>query len=256
MAGIDMNKQITFLYASLRSFLEGERHCKRLCREDVIVLVYDGILRFREDGVDYEIYPGQYFIQKHDSCQDGPIPSDSPQYLFVHFLADWSDDNRAVLPRSGNFDYQTLKELIEDIAMYSYGDYTNCECTAKFYELLSILYRKNTSVSVASRIADYISKNYLSGITLDGLSEEFHFSKNHIINIFSREYGMTPFEYINSLRIKKAEWMLEVTTRTAEAIALECGFNNYSHFYKTFRQMRGISPTDWRERKRIIPMDN
>ena len=64
---------------------------------------------------------------------------------------------------------------------------------------------------------------------------------------------MTPFDYINVLRVKKAEWLLEATAKTSQSIAFECGFNNYSHFYKTFRDINRVSPTEWREIKRIKP---
>ncbi|MBQ8551796.1 MAG: helix-turn-helix transcriptional regulator [Clostridia bacterium] len=253
MEGINLNKTITFLYASLRYFSEGEKHVTRVCNEDVLLLVFDGILRFVEDDVEYEVYPGTYHIQKHGSRQRGIIPSDSPQYLYVHFLADWSDERRGTLPKQGTFDYQALKLLMEDIDTMSHGDYTICECSAKFFELLSRLYRKRAIPTMAGKIADYIEKNYIDGLTLEKLAEEFHFSKNHVINIFKQEYGMTPFEYINCLRVKKAEWMLEATSCTSETIALECGFNNYSHFFKVFRAITGISPTKWREKKRITP---
>lgn len=251
-----MNKPINFLYSSLRYFREGECHVNRICYEDVLLLVFDGILRFREDGIDYEVYPGQYHIQKQGSQQRGVVPSDSPKYLFVHFLGEWSDERYDVLQKRGEFDYQSLRSLMEEIDRLSHGDYTICECSAKFNTLLADLFRKSSKPTVAGKIADYIGENYIKGISLEELADEFHFSKNHIINMFKQEYGMTPFEYINALRIKKAEWLLEVTSKTAEAIAYDCGFNNYSHFFKVFRSTNGISPREWRERKRVKPTDD
>ena len=62
---------------------------------------------------------------------------------------------------------------------------------------------------------------------------------------------MTPFEYINTLRIKEGERLLEVTSKSAESIAYECGFGDYSQFYKAFKKIYNISPVEWRKRKRI-----
>ena len=39
----------------------------------------------------------------------------------------------------------------------------------------------------------------LSEISLEKICKEFHFSKNHIINIFKKEFGVTPIKYINDL---------------------------------------------------------
>ena len=46
MQGIDLNKPIRYKTASLRFFKEGEHHISRRCPEDVLLLVYDGVLRF------------------------------------------------------------------------------------------------------------------------------------------------------------------------------------------------------------------
>ena len=252
MEGIDLNKPVVFLHSSMRYFREEEHHTTRTSVDEVLVLVYDGILRFSEDGTDYEVYPGTYHIQKKNSYQAGKIASDCPKYLYVHFLADWTESG-AILKKRGEFDVQALMPLMTELDEMSHSDYTVTERGAKFLELLSLLYRGNTSVTLAGRIADYISKHYIDGLSLDQIADEFHFSKNHIINIFKKEYRMTPFDYVNELRVKKAEWLLEATTKDAQTVAYECGFNNYSHFYKIFRAVNGISPTSWREQKRIKP---
>ena len=67
MEGINLERPITYKYASLRYFLEGEHHVSRLCRDDVLLLVFDGVLRFTEDGKPYEIHKGEYHIQRHGS---------------------------------------------------------------------------------------------------------------------------------------------------------------------------------------------
>ena len=53
MYGIDLNKNINYKYASLRFFNEGEHHIDRICGEDVLLLVFKGVLRFSEDGTEY-----------------------------------------------------------------------------------------------------------------------------------------------------------------------------------------------------------
>ena len=50
MYGIDLNKNIDYKYASLRFFNEGEHHIDRICGENVLLLVFKGVLRFSEDG--------------------------------------------------------------------------------------------------------------------------------------------------------------------------------------------------------------
>ena len=252
MQGINMNSPMAYYYSSMRYFKEGEKHVTRCCPEDVLLLVYDGVLRFTEDGVDCEVYPGNYYIQRKGLYQAGKIPSDSPKYFYTHFSAEWTDSG-AIIPKRGMFDVNSFMPLMAELDAMYHGSYSVVECTSKFLEIITKLYRGAVAETLAGQIAQYIGSHYLDSLTLEGIAEHFHFSKNHVINIFKKEYGMTPFDYINVLRVKKAEWLLEATAKTSQSIAFECGFNNYSHFYKTFRDINGVSPTEWREIKRIKP---
>lgn len=255
MRGIDLNKPITFLYSSLRFFADNEHHITRFCGDDVLVMVYEGVLRFDEDGVSYEVHPGEYHIQKAGSYQAGVRASDAPKYLYVHFRSIW-DEESAKLPYRGTFDYQMAKSLMEKLDAVSHGDGLMIEKTATFYELLLMLMPKEKPKNLARRIADYISRDHVGDISLDKICDEFHFSKNHIINIFKKEFGITPVKYINDIKLRRAEYLLEVTSDTAESIAQRCGFGDYSHFYKTFFCKNGMPPAQWRKKKQTEPVLN
>ena len=140
MQGINLDKPILYKTASLRFFKEGEHHISRRCPEDVLLLVYDGVLRFSEDGVPFEVSAGQYYIQKHDLKQTGELPSNMPKYLYVHFLADTWANSGAVLPCSGTFDHAALKPMMEELHLLAHSEAAYIVQTAKFYSLLSELY--------------------------------------------------------------------------------------------------------------------
>lgn len=250
MEGIQLDKPILYKGASLRFFNKGERHVTRFCKDDVLLLVYDGVLRFSEDMVPKEIHAGQYYIQRHDTYQSADIQSDSPKYLYVHFLALWQKGSSA-LPKSGVFEYANFKTLIEQLDTLAHTKAPYIEKAAKFYELLVKLNQPRPQNTTAGLMADFASKECQNQISLDTLSQRFHFSKNQIINIFKKEFGVTPITYINNIRLEKAEYLIEVTSNPLESIALNCGFQNYSHFYKLFYQKHKLSPNQWRSKKRM-----
>lgn len=252
MPGIDMDKPIRYLYSSLRYFAENEHHVKRFCKEDVLLLVFDGILRFSENGEQREISAGEYYIQRKNMQHDGDIASDSPKYLFVHFLGNWND-NDTTLAGHGYFDCADLKPLMDKLDRLCHGKAPYIEQTAVFFNILTHLYQTKKETTIADRIAEFIAQNHNSNLTLDMLCSQFHFSRNHIINIFKKEYHMTPFEYMNFLKIKQAGYLLEITSRPAEEIAYECGFHNYSHFYRLFCRIHNMAPSEWRVQKRRYP---
>lgn len=250
MIGIDLNKNITFLDASMRYFDKDECHVTRTSQCDVLVMVFDGILRFSEDGIEYEVHPGEYHIQKAGTYQEGKIPSLEPKYLYMHFWASWND-GAGVLPKRGSFNFKNMRTDMEALDRIAKGSFTKLEATVKFLGILSELYLKKKENNLANNIEEYIFNNYKSGISLDEMSNEFHFSKNHLINVFRQEFGMTPFEYLGTIRLKEAERLLSVTSRPIESIAYECGFGDYSQFYKSFFRENGMSPRKWRDMRQI-----
>lgn len=248
MFGVQLNQPIVYKHASLRFFKAGEHHVSRICEDDVLLLVFDGVLRFTEDGKAYELFPGQYHIQRHGSVQDGRLASDAPKYLYVHFSAEWAEGD-TVLPASGTFDYDRMKMTIEEMDRAAHGKTPYIIKAGKFYELLSALYPIKTANSIADTMADYIAKECHRPIRLEMLCKEFHFSKNHIIHIFKKAFGMTPVAYINSIRLQKAEYWMEVTSDSLDSIAMRCGYQDYSHFYKLFYRKHNQSPEQWRTKQ-------
>lgn len=249
MYGIDLNKEIRYKFASFRFFNEREYHVNRICKDDVLLLVYDGILRFSEDDVCYEVHPGEYHIQKHGSIQRGVLPSDAPKYLYVHFYAEWTEDS--LIEKSGTFDYQYLKNEMEQMNALSYGDAPYIVKAAKFYAILSKLYRKKPTDKIADEIAEFIRENYRHNVSMDMLCKKFSFSKNHIINTFKNAFRQTPIAYLNFVRLKNAEELLITTSEPIESISLCCGYQNYSHFYRQFMRKNNISPEKFRRQRRI-----
>ena len=246
MEGIDLNREISYKYASFRYFDPGEHHITRFCEDDVLLLVYKGVLNFSEDGVNCSVRPGEYHIQKNKSFQKGDIPSEAPEYLYVHFNASWST-TEPKLPKTGRFDPDFFMPKMRMLHESANGGQPLINQTALFLDILCQLHSREKPLSLAEQIAEYLSQNFSSEIGLTGLSDKFHFSKSHIINTFRRAYGVTPIEYLNRCRLRRARLLLELTTDTAESIGLQCGFGDYSLFYKAFRAESGVSPAVWRK---------
>ncbi len=255
MVGINLDRPIQYRHASLRFFAEGEHHITRYCPDDVVLLVYDGILRFEEDSVLREVAAGEYYIQRKNTQHSGKLASDAPKYLYIHCDAQWSEaESEHVLPVRGRMDYHRLRESMERLDRLSHEKSSLTEQSSVFYSILADLTRKDKPQTLADAIEKYLVNSHQQGVTLDELSRHFHYSKNHIINVFRESYGMTPFSYLKAIRLTKAERLLEVTSDSAEHIAGLCGFNDYAYFYRLFREKHGISPQEWRRRRRLSPM--
>ena len=95
-------------------------------------------------------------------------------------------------------------------------------------------------------IIDYIDKNYNNVITLEKLSSELNMNKEYFCRVFRRATGITPTEYINFVRVWKAENLLTTTQSSIIEISLEVGFSSVSYFNRVFKKYRGTTPSAYR----------
>jgi AraC-like DNA-binding protein len=101
---------------------------------------------------------------------------------------------------------------------------------------------------LVDHIARRLTEDLQAPPSLADLAAEFHFSENYLIRIFREAMGITPHAYVNAARLRKAKLLLSSGNMTAERVAYECGFTDYAHFYRMFRQDTGASPKAYRQR--------
>ncbi|HIC82708.1 MAG TPA: helix-turn-helix domain-containing protein [Kiloniellaceae bacterium] len=65
---------------------------------------------------------------------------------------------------------------------------------------------------------------------------------------FAKATGMTPLDYVHTLRLEEAKQILETTDLAIEAVAQEIGYEDASFFRRLFRRKVGMSPADYRRR--------
>ena len=106
------------------------------------------------------------------------------------------------------------------------------------------------SESPGKRIIDYIEENLSEPISLSELAEFSGMSKNGIISMFRRLYGITPLGYINNARLYRAEALLKNTDKPITELALECGFGDSNYFSRIFKASRGKTPREYRRDSR------
>jgi AraC-like DNA-binding protein len=71
-------------------------------------------------------------------------------------------------------------------------------------------------------------------------------SKYHFLRVFRRLTGVTPHQYLISVRLRRAALALASSRRPVIAVALDAGFGDLSTFNKTFRAAFGLTPTQYR----------
>lgn len=91
-------------------------------------------------------------------------------------------------------------------------------------------------------IRDHISEK----ITIEKLADLACMHPGSVTRFFKQSTGFALVEYINLMRIGLACQLLNETNKTVLDIALDCGFHNLSHFNRTFKRLKMMTPGAYR----------
>ena len=93
-------------------------------------------------------------------------------------------------------------------------------------------------------ICSHLERNYMKNITLDELSELTGLSKYYLLRSFTKQKGISPYRYLETIRIDRAKKLLEKGLLPIEA-ALQTGFADQSHFSNFFKKFIGLTPKQY-----------
>lgn len=91
------------------------------------------------------------------------------------------------------------------------------------------------------RAKQYLEENYAQRISLSDLAEQVALSPYHLLRVFHAEVGLPPHTYLQDVRIRRAQRLIELGQPLIDA-ALAVGFSSQSHLTRRFKQIVGVTP--------------
>lgn len=177
---------------------------------------------------------------------------------YLALILSSSEKNFVYLPREDKLTgevYSIIKNMYEENGAQK----KNYEIFIRGYMdiLLGTLYRNGILDNIGESydkeavrkvwpVIDYIDKNYSSEITLECLASTLNMNREYFCRIFKKATGITPTEYINFVRVWKAENLLTTTQNSILEISMEVGFSSLSYFNRVFKKHRGTTPSAYR----------
>lgn len=101
-------------------------------------------------------------------------------------------------------------------------------------------------VNRLSLVMDYLDTHYSENITLEEAANIANFSKFYFTRLFKQYTNQTFYDYLSAKRIQAAEQMLIVPNLPITEISLKSGFASLSSFNRTFKRLKGCSPSEYR----------
>lgn len=240
-------------------------------KRNEIFYFISGRASYLVEGTVYKLIPGSIMIMRSGEFHKIIIDEDVPyERMALHFDSDLSfpidNEKRLLTPFEnralgvGNFFspndirighiYECLKSID------SSPNEPEMRRIAITSNLFAILYeikhafdersrnqdgQVNPSQSLSNEIISYINANLSGELSLDLLSERFFISKNHLNRIFKASTGVTVWEYIKLKRLILARNSI-LSGSSAISACQNSGFNDYSAFYRAYKERFGVSP--------------
>ncbi len=208
---------------------------------------------------DYELLKScaEYKVPQTHICHAGltdmciPIKYNNSVIAYI-VLGQIKNDNsfKSILRYVKDLDLD-CKALEENYNCIPYADGEKIESVISIAVMLTeyILYndmikpRYNINVEFGTK---FIDENYLEDVTVSDICKAANISKSVLYKNFNAYLGCTPIDYINKKRIDKACKLLLYSNLSIENIMYAVGFSNLSYFYKKFKELKALTPKQYR----------
>ena len=149
---------------------------------------------------------------------------------------------------------EEIKEGLRSILdSFEAGEYLSTHSlSSRIYEMLLSLLpaeednRRTDSGRQVTIAIEYMKYNIRNHIELADIAGSAHLSKYHFTRLFKRDTGLTPYAYLQKLRMDTAKRLLRTTHKTVKEIAFSVGYQSEMGFISAFTEKVGVSPGKYR----------
>ncbi|MHC5248772.1 response regulator transcription factor [Enterococcus sp. LJL90] len=100
---------------------------------------------------------------------------------------------------------------------------------------------------VSQQVIEIVRKKYKQELNLKNVADELHLNAVYLGQLFKKELHSSFAQYLNQVRIKRAQQLLLYSNQNINEIAEAIGYNNTNYFSKMFKKLNGITPKEFRE---------
>jgi AraC family transcriptional regulator len=100
-----------------------------------------------------------------------------------------------------------------------------------------------------SQLQDYIDTHLSCPISVKDMAMIVDLSPSYFVRVFGSAFGVSPHQYVQARRLKKAEQLLSTLRDVPlKAVAMDCGFSDQSHMTRLFQEKLAMTPKQYREK--------
>ncbi|MBR6680492.1 MAG: helix-turn-helix transcriptional regulator [Clostridia bacterium] len=153
--------------------------------------------------------------------------------------------------------YEPITDLFETAK--SGGKFYELDIYSLLFKVFSIFFKEDRILEqpnkklckqsrAISAVLDKIEADFDEDITLTELAQIAELNEKYLCRIFKEYTEKTIIEYINEVRVENACYEISIARKNITRAAFDSGFNDLSYFSKTFKKLKGISPTEYKKK--------
>jgi len=127
--------------------------------------------------------------------------------------------------------------------------WTLAQLIKRYADVNATEYPLGTERKAIQQARHYIDEHFAEGMTLNQLAQQVALSPYYLLRVFHAEVGMPPYAYLESVRIRHAQRLIESGKPLAE-VALEVGFSSQSQLTRHFKKIIGATPGQYAQQVR------
>lgn len=195
------------------------------------------------------------FVQEAPAVRPGEMAREQLRQVRNTFIVTAAEASRAAI--RGGMD-------VEDALTSSDAYIRECEMLTDIGRITRLQYdmvlyytrqvqrvrRGNYASDLVRNVANYVQHHLSEAITTGQVADSLFLSRQHLSRRFTREAGIPLAAFIRNEKTEEAKRLLRYTDRPVSAIAVYLGFSSQGHFSKVFREITGMTPGEYREKKR------
>ncbi len=207
----------------------------------------------------YRVETGDTFLLKEGIDQ---IYYSNPDNQFERFWINFKGELADLLFKMYEFDdtivfkntdtESLLKDMFSLCRSNMSGENYQDAIEQKLVQIVQILSKNKNSApetdTSAEKIRTYIDRNITDNISLSDISKKFSFSREYIVRMFKKNYGITPHQYMLQSKIRISMIMLKEGEKSIEEISDILCFSAPEHFSATFYKYTGYRPSAYRKK--------
>jgi AraC family transcriptional regulator len=241
----------------------GDRPFEERHQDFTIAAVIAGTFRCRTDSGSGQLHSGSFMLGNAGSCYEcSHDHGTGDRCISFHYAPDYFAEISAVAAGSASFVFPTAmlpssRQLTATTAAVERAnlgfDIEETAVALAETVIAAVSGHAAHSQHVHSRdarrighVLNYIETHACQHIDLNDLAAQANMSKYHFLRCFRKVVGMTPHQFVLSLRMRRAAFRLTATSESVVSIAMDCGFGDLSTFNQHFGKFFGKSPSQLR----------